>query len=121
MVSQAHQVVQGTRASHRLRRETKQRIIQARREGRIPQDVCDARMQSACQAVTTADLRHLESDLGEREGTHPQHIMWVVCCVPTLIAVWEPVFLSGLAWLALAVPVTVGVPFLAWVLPGLLP
>jgi hypothetical protein len=119
-VSQAHQVVPGTRASHRQRRETRQRIIQARREGRISQDVCDARLQSASQAVTTAELKHLESDLGQREGTQPQHIMWVACCLPAIIAAWEPVFLSGLAWLALAVPVTFGVPVLAWVLPGLL-
>lgn len=94
--------------------------MQARREGRIPPDVYDARMQSASEAVTTADLKYLESDLGEREGTNPQHIMWVACCLPALIAAWEPVFLSGLAWLALALPVTFGVSILAWVLPGLL-
>ena len=119
-MSQAHQVLQTQRASHRQRRETRNRITQARREGRIEQDECDARTQSARKARTTAELERLESDLGDREGTHPQHIMATLCCLLAITAAWEPVLLSGYAWLLLALPVTLGAPFLAWTLPGLL-
>ena len=116
-MSQAHQVLQGTRASHRQRRETTNRIRQARREGRIEQYECDVRTQSARKARTTTELEHLESDLGDREGTHPQHIMATACCLLAIVAAWEPVFLSGYAWLLLALPVTLSAPFLAWALP----
>jgi hypothetical protein len=77
-------------------------------------------MQSARKARTTAELKHLESDLGDREGTHPQHLMAALCCLLAIVAAWEPVLLSGYTWLLLALPVTAGTPFLAWALPNLL-
>jgi hypothetical protein len=94
--------------------------MHARREGRIPQDECNARMQAALKARTISELKHLESDLGEPGITHQEYAMATACCVLAIIAAWEPVFLSGYGWLVLALPVTVGLPFVTWVLPLLL-
>jgi Domain of unknown function (DUF1707) len=119
-VSEEHQVVQGTRASHRQRRETKNTIKRAFREGRLSQAICDARMQAASQAVITTELTRLTRDLGEPEGTHPVHIMAALLGAVTVIAAWEPVFLLSAAWLVMAAPVTVITAYASWQLPNLL-
>jgi hypothetical protein len=89
-------------------------IRYARREGRIPKAVCDARLEAASEAVTTADLARLTSDLGAYEGPHAVRTMAVVLIMVIVGAVWEPVALSGQWWLALAVPATLMAPCFLW-------
>ncbi len=115
-MSAAHQILDATRASDRQRHEVMTRIRHARREGRLPQAVCDARLQSAAQAVTTADLARLTSDLGTYDGPHPARAMGVALILVIIGAAWEPVALSGKWWLVLAVPVTVIAAAFTWVL-----
>jgi Domain of unknown function (DUF1707) len=105
-MSAAHDVLDTTRASDRQRHETRTRIRYARREGRLTQDLCDARLEAASEAVTTADLARLTSDLGTYEGPDAVRAMAVVLILVFAGAAWEPVALSGREWLALAVPVT---------------
>jgi Flp pilus assembly protein TadB len=116
-VSPADQVLPRERASDRQRRETKRRIRQARHEGRISPGLCEIRRQSASDVkttATTADLKELTSDLGQREGTDPLLASAIACCLMVGVAAWEPVFLSGFAWLALALPVTVIMLGVGW-------
>ena len=105
-MSAAHEILDATRASNRQRYEARTRIKHAWREGRLPQAVCEARLQAAWEAVTTADLARLTSDLGTYEGAHPVRTMAVALFLVVIGAAWEPVALSGTWWLVLAVPVT---------------
>lgn len=105
-MSEAHQVLDATRASDRQRRETMTRIRYAAREGRLPRAVCDARLEAASKAVTTVDLARLTSDLGTYEGPHAAGTLAVALVLVIIAAAWEPVALSGWWWLALSVPVT---------------
>ena len=89
-------------------------IKYARREGRLPRAVCDARLEAASQAVTTADLARLTSDLGAYEGPHVVRTMAAALILVIVGAAWEPVALSGRWWLALALPVTVVASFSLW-------
>jgi hypothetical protein len=114
-MSGADQVVQGERASDRQRRETRGTIRRAWREGRISDDIYEVRRKSVERAGTTAELRQLTSDLGESEGPDLRHVPMALCCLLVALAAWEPFLLSGrLAWLVLAVPVTLLTP-LIWV------
>jgi DUF1707 SHOCT-like domain len=113
-VSAAEQILEATRASDRQRHETMTWIRHARREGRVPQTVCDARLESASKAVTTADLARLTSDLGTYDVTPPVRPTAVVLNLVIIAAAWEPVALSGMWWLILAVPVTLAAPILMW-------
>jgi hypothetical protein len=106
-VSAADQVLSGERPSDRQRRETRAIIRRARREGRIPRALSDKRMQATDDKRTIAELKELTSDLGDPEGTTLLHVMTMLLCLMVIVAVWEPVWLSGLAWLILAIPVTV--------------
>jgi hypothetical protein len=89
------------------------RIRYARREGRLLQDLCDKRLEAASRAVTTADLARLTSDLGTYEGPDALRTMAVALVVVIAAAAWEPFFLLGRWWLALAVPVTL-IAFCSW-------
>jgi hypothetical protein len=115
-VSEAYQVLGATRASDRQRQETMTRIRYARREGRLTRALSDARLEAASQAVTTADLARLTSDLGPREGANLVRTLVALLSVVITGAAWEPVLLSGKWWLALAVPVTLMAAYLIWVL-----
>lgn len=90
------------------------RIRYARREGRLPRAVCDTRLEAASEAVTTADLARLTSDLGTYEEPHAVRTMAVALILVIVGAAWEPVALSGRWWLALAVPVTLIASFSLW-------
>jgi Domain of unknown function (DUF1707) len=113
-VSTTDEVLEATRASDRQRLETKARIRHARHEGRIPQALCDVRVKLADKAVTTDDLTRLTSDLGAYEGPHPVRIMAGLLVAVIVAAAWEPYFLSGHWWIALAAPVTALAPFCLW-------
>jgi hypothetical protein len=89
-------------------------IRYARREGRLPHAVCDARLEAASEAVTTADLARLTSDLGTYEGPHALRTMAAALIMVIVLAAWEPVALSGRWWLVLAVPVTLMAPCVLW-------
>jgi Domain of unknown function (DUF1707) len=90
------------------------RIRYARREGRLPRTVCDARLEAASQAVTTTDLARLISDLGTYEEPHSVRTMAVALILVIVGAAWEPVALSGRWWLVLAVPVTLIASLCLW-------
>jgi Domain of unknown function (DUF1707) len=113
-MSATHDVLDTTRASDRQRHETRTRIRYARREGRLTQDLCEERVEAATKAVTTEDLAHLTSDLGTYEGPDAVHTMAVVLILVIAGAAWEPFFLSGRVWLALAVPMTVAAIVSLW-------
>jgi hypothetical protein len=78
-------------------------------------------MKSVSEVETTAELKRLTSDLGEPEGADPRQAIATLCCALVILAAWEPVLLSGIVWLALAVPVTLFTPFLMWALLEYLP
>lgn len=90
------------------------RVRYASREGRLPRAICDARLEAASKAVTTADLARLTSDLGTYEGPHAVRTMAMALILVIVGAAWEPVALSGRWWLALAVPVTLVASFSLW-------
>jgi hypothetical protein len=113
-VSEAYQVLGATRASDRQRQETMTRIKYARREGRLSRALSDARLEAASQAVTTADLARLTSDLGTYEGPPAVRTMAVALILVIVGAAWEPFALSGRWWLALAVPVTLIAAVALW-------
>jgi hypothetical protein len=96
------------------------RIIDACREGRLPEEACDARRESAANAVTTEELAHLTSDLGSHEGANLVRVMAAACVLVCTIAAWEPVLLSGRAWLLLALPVTLIAACVSWQIPQVL-
>jgi len=99
-VSATHEVLDTTRASDRQRHETRTRIRYARREGRLTQALCEASLEAASEAVTTADLAHLTSDLGTYEGPDAVRTMAVGLILVIALAAWEPFLLSGRVWLA---------------------
>jgi Domain of unknown function (DUF1707) len=93
------------------------RIRHAGREGRLPPALCEVRLRSAARAKTTEDLARLTSDLGGHEGASPLRLVLVLGGLAVIAAAWEPVVMSGFAWLLLAVPVTALAAYAMWMLP----